>query len=390
MRSCCDVYPKRPFRWVDRPDGLRGRGEHSTVEWTRVSIPDGAIVYVPSLDVPAFLRRFATLPPSHRVTVVSGGEDVGMPRELFGEGQIRGSRRAMLVNMTLTLPQFVNDRRLLHWWVQNYDLRGCNVWTGCARALLRSRWLSRKVSPLPIGLDLHKFAERPPPSGGARDERGRRRRACEQQTELNAIRASLPAFADRPAALLAPFSCARADRRAACEALKRPIAPGAPPLATFFAGTRAEMWRAMGAHAFVAAPTGHGLDTHRAWEALALGSVPVVLSSSLDGLYAEYPVVVIQSWDDVTQAAIDGWRAHIRRQFGAEPFGARMRASLTGAHWAGRIATRHERDLAWRSWWAGGPRAPRRPAAMSESDIVPPWSPARNVSGAPTVNGGVG
>lgn len=60
----------------------------------------------------------------------------------------------------------------------------------------------------------------------------------------------------------------------------------------------------LGLVAFVAAPWGHGLDTHRFWEAtstsqkgskrlwrqaLMMGSVPVVLSSPLDVLYKQRP-----------------------------------------------------------------------------------------------------
>ncbi|CAK9049128.1 unnamed protein product [Durusdinium trenchii] len=43
----------------------------------------------------------------------------------------------------------------------------------------------------------------------------------------------------------------------------------------------------LGLVSFVAAPWGHGLDTHRVWEALMMGSVPVVLSSPLDVLYEQ-------------------------------------------------------------------------------------------------------
>lgn len=341
MRACCDVFPKRPFVWVEKPDpnGLRPRGEHSTIDWDTVAIHDESIVYVPSLEIAAFIRRFVALPPAARITLVSGGEDIGQPREVFGHG-VNGRRRAMVANISLSLSEFINDRRLLHWWVQNYDLVGCNVWNGCAgRGLYRLQYhlLARKVSPLPIGLDLHKFAERGTRTGESRF----RKRACEQHAELESIRQSLPAFAQRPDALLAPFSCERSDRKPVCEALKK----GSQPLARFFFGSRADTWRAMGAHAFVVAPPGHGLDTHRAWEVLALGSVPVVLSSSLDALYSEFPVVMIDSWDEVRTGALERWRAQITRRFGAEPFSERIRDALTGTHWARRIATRHQRDL---------------------------------------------
>ena len=58
-------------------------------------------------------------------------------------------------------------------------------------------------------------------------------------------------------------------------------------------------WRAVGSYAFVAAPVGHGADTHRLWEILALGSVPVVTAGSLDMLYDHLPVVRVRSWCDL-------------------------------------------------------------------------------------------
>lgn len=52
---------------------------------------------------------------------------------------------------------------------------------------------------------------------------------------------------------------------------------------------------------FVASPPGNGLDCHRTWEALLLGCYPIVLSSTLNPLYENLPVVVVSSWDEVTE-----------------------------------------------------------------------------------------
>lgn len=57
-------------------------------------------------------------------------------------------------------------------------------------------------------------------------------------------------------------------------------------------------------HRFVLAPRGNGLDTHRLWETLYAGRVPVVLSSSMDAAYKGLPVAVINSWDELTLAGI--------------------------------------------------------------------------------------
>lgn len=342
MRSCCDVFPTR-FYHLLHGNGSRARGEHSTVDWATVPIRDRSIVYVPSLDVPAFLRRFAALPASARLTLVSGGEDVGMPRELFGLGRVR----RMVAELPFGLGELLGDARLLHWWVQNYDLWGCNEYSNCSRLTARNWWHSRRVSPLPIGLDLHTRAEKA----------AVRSSACAQQGELERIRAALPPWRARPASMLAPFSCARKDRAKVCRALERGESAGK---VAFFSGERGAMWRATGLHAFVAAPYGHGVDTHRVWEALALGAVPVVVATSLDALYDNFPVVRIERWEDVSAEAMVEWRAQIVRRFGDEPFSARVRAALTNAHWAGKIAERHAADLA------------RLPAASARAESLAP------------------
>lgn len=52
---------------------------------------------------------------------------------------------------------------------------------------------------------------------------------------------------------------------------------------------------------FVASPPGNGLDTHRTWEAMYLGCVPIVLRSFMTERYAELglPVWVIDSFDEL-------------------------------------------------------------------------------------------
>ena len=52
------------------------------------------------------------------------------------------------------------------------------------------------------------------------------------------------------------------------------------------------------AHPFVASPPGNGLQSHRTWEALHLGRVPVVQRTlgAMDDLYAGLPVLIIDGW----------------------------------------------------------------------------------------------
>jgi len=51
---------------------------------------------------------------------------------------------------------------------------------------------------------------------------------------------------------------------------------------------------------FVLSPPGAGIDCHRTWEAITVGCIPIVLSSNLNELYTDLPVVVVDSWDQIT------------------------------------------------------------------------------------------
>jgi hypothetical protein len=52
---------------------------------------------------------------------------------------------------------------------------------------------------------------------------------------------------------------------------------------------------------FVLSPRGNGLDCHRTWEALYMGAIPILRTSSADSLYEDLPVVIIKDWREVTE-----------------------------------------------------------------------------------------
>lgn len=56
---------------------------------------------------------------------------------------------------------------------------------------------------------------------------------------------------------------------------------------------------------FILSPHGNGLDCHRTWEALYLGTFPVVLTSTLDKLYEGLPVVIVKNWEEVTEEFLE-------------------------------------------------------------------------------------
>src|SRR5262249_26229367 len=92
---------------------------------------------------------------------------------------------------------------------------------------------------------------------------------------------------------------------------------------------RGEMWHRRGQYAAVLSPHGSGLDCHRTWEALALGHLVVVPSSSLDPLFEGLSVVTVPDWDQVSAE-------HLARWLSAS-VGAASRGPLTSRYWIERM-----------------------------------------------------
>lgn len=53
---------------------------------------------------------------------------------------------------------------------------------------------------------------------------------------------------------------------------------------------------------FVLSPRGNGLDCHRTWEALLMGAIPIVKSSSLDPLFKDLPVLIVKDWNVINES----------------------------------------------------------------------------------------
>ena len=51
---------------------------------------------------------------------------------------------------------------------------------------------------------------------------------------------------------------------------------------------------------FILSPQGAGVDCHRTWEAIIIGCIPIVKSSSINDLYKDLPIVVINNWEELS------------------------------------------------------------------------------------------
>lgn len=186
----------------------------------------------------------------------------------------------------------LGSRYVVRWYTQNYD--------GTAGA--------GRISPIPVGLDLHTRSERVAWGEAVTAP-------AKQEAELEAIARELPPLGERIPAIYLDFGWStdptpsppgaslKQSRSWIAKTLRghRLVVRQDAPL------PRAEMWRRRGQYAFVLSPHGTGLDCHRTWEALALGHIVLVPSSSLDPLFEDVRAFPLADWNELTADNLIGW-----------------------------------------------------------------------------------
>lgn len=71
---------------------------------------------------------------------------------------------------------------------------------------------------------------------------------------------------------------------------------------------------------FVLSPRGNGVDTHRFWEILLMGSIPIVESSGLDSLYDKFPCIIVKSFQQVNKTLLDSYKHNNEKEQNIEKY----------------------------------------------------------------------
>jgi hypothetical protein len=62
-----------------------------------------------------------------------------------------------------------------------------------------------------------------------------------------------------------------------------------------------EYIKTLSTYKFAVSPPGKGIDSHRTWEALFSGCIPIVLSSPLNSLYKDLPVLILENYSSLSE-----------------------------------------------------------------------------------------
>jgi len=183
--------------------------------------------------------------------------------------------------------------------------------------------------PFPIGLDYHTVHSEPHGRWGHE-----RMTPQEQEDMLWSIREAAPPWAGRRHGAFASFSPGtNRDARTKClarlERLSSTLVMNVPV-------SREVVWNQMANHQFVASPLGNGLDCHRTWEALALGTVPIVnRKPAMSPLFEDLPVWEVEDYIEVTPDSLREMESTIAKGLAENRYNFEK---LTVDWWRKRIA----------------------------------------------------
>lgn len=77
--------------------------------------------------------------------------------------------------------------------------------------------------------------------------------------------------------------------------------------------TRLDFWNEIIKYKFIICPAGNGMDTHRLWEALFLGCIVICQETGIDKLMAEFPVVILKDFNEITQKNLNKWSSQYEK-----------------------------------------------------------------------------
>ena len=223
----------------------------------------GIIIFLKIDFLHIFIEKY--LP---RITIpfifVSGNSDYTLPDDFFkSENDFKS---------------FIDNTHLLiHWFAQN-----------CIAT-------HPKVSQIPIGMDYHTITQ-PNNTGWSNTIL-----SCNQQEILlEKIKGEARPTLERSVICYANFHFLTHTRYGYDRQMAIKDIPSNLIVYEKYKTDRETAWKRQTKFMFVVCPHGNGFDTHRLWEALILGCIPIVKSSKLDELYEGLPVLIVKEWSDVT------------------------------------------------------------------------------------------
>jgi len=228
---------------------------------------DGMSIYVCS-DLLSFFVTDILPKINKRFVLVSGDSDMCVPKEALSYSQFN---------------QLINSPLLIRWFLQNTQVQNNN-----------------KMIQMPISLDYHTISNNP---DHLMKSEGESHLPGAQERVLVDIKNKSTPFYERIIKIYVNFSKSN-DRFGDREDSLKNINSDLLVINDGFT-KRTNNWNNIANYAFVLSPFGNGMDCHRTWETLCLGSIPIVKAQCFQKLFEDLPVLIVNNWADITQELLD-------------------------------------------------------------------------------------
>ncbi len=225
----------------------------------------GKIIYVKTDIIYTFSKLINHIP--NNFILVTGDSDHTLPNDNFPDLQ--------------TFLNFIENKKIIKWYAQNCIYK------------------HEKLVNLPIGLDYHTLYN------NANFWWGPQMYPINQEKELEIIKNTSKPFYERNPLIYSNchfqmYTKFGGDRIDALKNIPRNLLCMEKDRVN-----RNNTWKNQINFSFVLSPHGNGLDCHRTWEAIVLGCIPIVKTSTIDSLYDDLPVLIVKSWNEVTQELLN-------------------------------------------------------------------------------------
>ena len=227
----------------------------------------GMSIYVCS-DLLSFFVTDILPKINKRFVLVSGDSDMCVPKESLSY---------------IEFNQLINSPLLIRWFIQNTQLQNNN-----------------KIIQMPIGLDYHTISGNP---DNPWKSDGESHLPGAQERILVDIKNNAKPFYERIIKIYVNFSKSN-DRFGDREDSLKNTHSDLLVINDAFT-PRTNNWDNISNYAFVLSPFGNGLDCHRTWETLCLGSIPIVKAQGFKKMFEDLPVLIVNNWSDITQELLD-------------------------------------------------------------------------------------
>ena len=200
----------------------------------------------------------------HKFVLVTGDSDLIVPKEILPERQFY---------------LLINSKYLLKWFAQNTQIQNCD-----------------KIVQLPIGLDYHTISNNPKHQWKLSNENHLPKF---QEKILQEIKISSIPFFERINKIYVNFSTG--NDRFNDRAISLKSIPTNLMVINQTFTPRTINWNNIIKYAFVLSPFGNGMDCHRTWESLCLGSIPIIKAPNFKALFKDLPVLIVNNWSEITE-----------------------------------------------------------------------------------------